>query len=414
MNLALFLFLGAGAVTVVYMRGARSRTFRKIALVAAGLTFAGSFFVTTVPLFPSVLRSDLPPLEIGVVAALCGSFFFTLLGRGLAAKSETICSLLLMAAGLYAILAPSREQFLVALLLLWLLAGALLRMRGFERREPALRALVLAAGTSLGFGLAALVWPDVPWLLGVALVCLLGAFPAHFWMPQLLPEAPFLLAALAPIVLTRVAALAYVHFCPGPNGLFAVFGLIGVLWCACASFAADNLRERLGYFVGAQSCLALWALGRGEPNVAVFFLLVTIPPTVLWGVGASILFDRLKYLSIDRLRGVGVQLPRMNMLLIAAAVGIAFFPGSSSFAGLASLLEKATIGLEPYLVGAAALLLFLSAGSAYVRICFGEVAEDLRRSGDLNSRELAAVIPVGLCVVVGLWPGIGALLRALF
>jgi NADH:ubiquinone oxidoreductase subunit 4 (subunit M) len=147
--------------------------------------------------------------------------------------------------------------------------------------------------------------------------------------------------------------------------------------------------------------------------VAVLVLLLTLPPTVLWGVGSSILYDRLKYLNLDRLHGIGTQLPRMNLLFVAGAAGIAFFPGSSAFPGLVLLVEEVGPEAQTWGVAAAAVLLFLSAGQVYMQLAFGETPEDLRRAGDLNSRELAAVIPLGLCVAAGLWPGLHSILRTL-
>jgi NADH:ubiquinone oxidoreductase subunit 4 (subunit M) len=419
-NLVLILLPIAGAGVIGALSAARNQVIRKTAVVTAGLIFAASFFTTKLPLLTVVLRSELTTLEIAVVAGLSGSFFFVMLARGLAAKNETVCALLLVASGLFGILATTLLYAMVAILPLWLLAGTLIRLRGQDGRGNALRALTVAAALCLGFGILALILDHPPlrglslWLRGLSLLCLLGAFPFHFWLPRLLPDAPFLLATLAPVVLTRFAALTYARFCPAVSiPTLSVLGLCGIFWCGFASLAADNLREKLGYFVGVQSALAMWAIGNGSPQVALLFLLLTLPATVLWGVGASILYDRLKYLDVDRLHGIGTQLPRMNLLLATAAAGVAFFPGSLSFPGLAILLEKVSPTAGAVAVGAASVLVFLSAGHVYVQIAFGESAEDLRRAGDLNRRELAAVIPVGLCVAAGLWPGLTGVLRSL-
>jgi hypothetical protein len=392
---------------------ARNRLIRKTAVVTAALIFAASFFATKLPVLSVLLRSELESLEIAVVAGLSGTFFFVMLARGLAAKNETVCALLLLASAIFGILAETLLYALFAVLPLWLLSGSLIRLRWQHGRGSPLRALTVAAAVCLTLGILALIL-DHPRLRGLSLLCLLGAFPFHFWLPRLLPEAPFLLATLAPVVLTRYAVLTYVRFCPAvPIPSLSVLGLCGIFWCGFASLAADNLREKLGYFVGVQSALATWAIGNGAPEVALLFLLLTLPATVLWGVGASILYDRLKYLDVDRLHGIGTQLPRMNLLLATAAAGVALFPGSLSFPGLAILLEKVSPTAGAWAVGAASVLLFLSAGHVYVQIAFGEAPEDLRRAGDLNRRELAAVIPMGICVSAGLWPGLADVLRSL-
>ncbi len=413
MNCVLILLPIAAAGVIGAVSAAHNRAIRRIAVATAALIFAASFFSTRQPLLGALLRPQLTTLEIALVAALSGSFFFVMLARGLAAKSETVCALLMVAAGLFGVFAVSSFYAVVAVLLLWVLAGTLIRVRGQEGTGRALRSLSLAAGVSLGLGIPALLF-DLPWLLGLSLLCLLGAFPLHFWLPRLLPDAPFLLATLAPVVLTRFAVLTYARFCPcEPVPLLSVLGICGIFWCGFASLGAKNLREKLGYFVGVQAALSLWAIGNGAPHVALLFLILTLPATVLWGVGASILYDRLKYLDVDRLHGIGTQLPRVNILFATAAVGIAFFPGSLGFPGLVLLLEEVRSTGGAWGVGVAAILLFLSAGHVYVEVAFGETPDDLRRAGDLNRRELAAVIPVGLCVAAGLWPGLHVVLRSL-
>jgi len=320
-----------------------------------------------------------------------------------------------MASTLFGVFAKTRFYAVVAALCLWALLGALIRLRGLEDRSRALRALGIAAALSLSFGAVGVVWERPAWIFEISLVALMGAFPLHFWLPNLVPYSPFLGATLAPILLGRFAAIACLNLCPvEPNAAFAVLGLAGALWCGCASFATDNLREKLGYFASAHGSLCLWAIGKGAPELAVLLMLVTLPGIVLWGLAASILYDRLKYLDLDRLRGLGAQLPRMNLLYIGAALGVAFFPGTSAFPGLVFLIERAPRGgWEVWGIGAAFLLLFLSAGATYVRMAFGETAEDVRRTGDLNVRELAAVIPLGLCVAAGLAPGLVDVQRSL-
>jgi NADH:ubiquinone oxidoreductase subunit 4 (subunit M) len=413
-NVVLILLPLAGTTAVALIKAANNRAIRRTAVVAAAATFGASIFAGTAPAVPGLLRAGLSPLETSLVITLCGCFFLVVVARGLAARSETICSLLLLSAFLLGIFAANRVVLVIALALLWLLVGTLLKLRGLEGRERALGSFAVAAGVSLAFGFGA-VLSHRPVLLQIALVCLLGAFPAHFWLPRMLPRSPFLLATLAPVLLTRLSVAAYVRFLPvEPNDLLAAFGLIGAVWCGTASLAGENLREKLGYFVGVQASFSLWAIGKGAPDAALLLILVTTPPTVLWGLGTSILFDRLKCLEADRLQGIGVQLGRLNLLLIFAALGIALFPGTVGFPGAVFLLEQVTSATEVWCLGAAVVLLLLSSGHAYVRVAFGETSDELRRSGDLNARELAAGVPLGLCVAAGLWPGLAGALRAIF
>ncbi len=421
MTTAIVVLLAGTGLGIMFVSGRHVRAIRVVALVATGVAFAA----TLVPLaarqwVPAALRSDLPSRDAWLFAALAGSFFVTFLARGLAAKAESIASLFLMAAGLFAVVAPNVESFYAALLALWVSGGVLLRLRGIEGKAIAFRAFGTAAVLSLGLGLAALllkrhgVLASVsPSLLGFSLLCVLCAFPLHFWMPVALPSAPFLLATLVPVVFARVGIAGFVHFARVDTvaGLLCALGLVGTCWCACATFAADNLREKVTYLLCAQSSLCAWAVGKGLAREAEVLLLAATPAAVLLGIGVSILYDRLKYLDCTRLCGIAAHLPRMHCLLAVAMLGVVFLPGSASFLGLWLLLPYAITAWEMALLACALLVLFFAGGHTYMRVCFGEGGDDLRRAGDLNTRELAAVIPLAALVLAGLWPGLSKVLR---
>ena len=84
-----------------------------------------------------------------------------------------------------------------------------------------------------------------------------------------------------------------------------------------------------------------------------------------------------------------------------------------SFSGVIVLCEGATTAWEVWSIAAAMVLVFFSGAGAYIRICYGEISEDMRRAGDLNMRELTALIPLALCALAGLWPGVTNALRTL-
>ena len=195
--------------------------------------------------------------------------------------------------------------------------------------------------------------------------------------------------------------------------VLAYGGLAGMIWCALAACAANNLREKTAYLLGVHSAVSFWLVGRGCGDAALFFLVTTTPPAVLLGIGVSVLNDRLKFLDMDRLHGIGTQLPRIRLLLIFGMLGIAFFPGSSSFSGFVVVLEQAGPGAELWIAVGACVLAFLAGGQAFVSICFGDPPEEVRRAGDLNRRELWGVVPLEILSAAGLWPGLTQYLRTL-
>ncbi|HAK96602.1 MAG TPA: hypothetical protein DCM87_16825 [Planctomycetes bacterium] len=421
MSTAIAIVLAAAGLGAMFLPGRRVRAIRAVALAASGAAFAAG-------LLGAAAREWVPgaaalaPREAWMLAVLAGSFFLTFVARGLAAKAESVATLFLMAAGIFAMAAPSLESFFAAVVVLWVSAGVLTQLRGIEGKAAAFRAFGAAAVLSLALGLAALLMARHPALATVsqslrcfAFLCLLCAFPLHFWLPAALPGAPFLLAALVPVLFVRVGAAGFAHYAmvEPAAGVLRVLGLIGICWCACAALAAGNLREKAAYLLCAQSSLCAWALGKGLSHEVELLLLATTPAAVLLGIGPSILYDRLKYLDCGRLSGIAGHLPRMHFLLVVATLGMLFLPGSASFMGLWLVLPYAKAAWEMWLLAGGLLVLLVAGGHTYMTVCFGEGNDDLRRAGDLNPRELSAVIPLAACVLAGLWPGLAQVLRDL-
>jgi formate hydrogenlyase subunit 3/multisubunit Na+/H+ antiporter MnhD subunit len=423
MNSAIAILLVCAGFGITFVPGRRVRAIRTVALSAAGLAFAVGVVGAAAPAWvPAWARADLASRDAWLLAVLTGSYFLTFVARGLAAKAETVASFFMMAAGVFAVAAPTLESFFVAVLALWVSGGVLLQLRGIEGKAMAFRAFGAAAVLSLALGLAAILLARhaklasvSPSLLSFSLLCLLGAFPLHFWLPVALPSAPFLLATLVPVVFARVGAAGFVHFARIDTvaPVLCVLGLVGTCWCACAAFAADNLREKVTYLLCAQSSVCAWALGKGLAREVEVLLLVTAPAAVLLGIGVSILYDRFKYLDVHRLSGVAGHLPRMHFLLVVGTLGLVFLPGSASFLGLWLLLPHAQAAWEMWLLAAALLMLLGAGGHAYMCVSFGDGNDDLRRAGDLNLREMTAVIPLAACVLAGLWPGFAKVLKGL-
>ena len=415
MNLVLILLPLLGVSIIGLIDSVDTRRIRRVTLCVTGAVFASSFFADRFPLFPQSFHLPSGSLELAYFVLPAGAFFLTVVARGLAGKGESLVSLLLLTFYLGGISAAGRPFALAMAAGLLVSAGTLLRIRGQEKRAHALRGLVAAGALFLGLGVAGIAKPDSPWIFQAAFLCLLGVFPFQFWLPRVLGESPFLFGSVGAVLVTRFAIVIYLRFAPErPEPLIAVLALLGIVWCGFAAFGADDLRERLGYMSQVHTALAVWAASHGAREAALMLLLLTTAPAVLWGLASSVLFDRLKYLSLERITGLGPQLPRLTLVFLLAAAGMAFFPGSCAFSGFSVLLESARAAPRAWLVcTVAAFTLLLAAGQAYVAIAFGEGGEDVRRSGDLNRRELLGAVPLAVCVAAGLWPGFGAFLVSL-
>ena len=406
-----------GTAAVMRLPARDVRTARLAACWTSGIAWAVSVAAIWVPweFAPALVGFAGDTAGAALAAAVMGAFFFALLARGLAARAETLSTLILMAVVALGLSTPRLEIFLPVVLAIWALVGMIVRVRGLDAKRYAVRALVVAAAVSIGCLVPAAFLPDsgVKHTLTTAgLMCLLGVFPFHFWMPEVLPSAPFLAATLIPVAWPRLAMAALVRdgAAYGAGGAVSFLGLGGALWCALAGLAARDLRRKVGYAAGVHAALCAWAIGGGHAAEARTFLLAAVPAMALLGIVVSILYDRLKVFEIDRVRGIATHLPRLHAVLVVAMAGVACVPGASTFPALTVLLEQARAPWECGVLAAALLALFLSIGHAYVSICLGE--DDGLRAGDLNSRELAALVPLAVFVLTGLWPGLAAFLQA--
>jgi len=408
-----------GVAAVLPLPAGRIHAVRIVTLAALAAAVLATPFAASGPqVGKDFLLQEPEALTIALATALTCAFLLVVTARGLAGKGEMTWTLLLLGALQLGCFTSARVIVVAVTPLIFLATSMVLQLRAQEGRDRAVRILSSVGAIATLLGIASLAFPEgstlrsTLWFLYCVVV--LGGFPFHFWLPRVLSGSPFLGAALGCVVFGRFAALVLLHFPPAGIGtLPVVFGLAGMLWCSFAAVAAEDLRERIGYFAGIQAGFALYAFGCGVPRLGVLYLLATLPPILMWALAACIVFDRIKFLTLRRLHGLATQLPRLNLALIVGGFGLSVLPGTVGFPGLCLLLEriKGTPALWVALTAVAAT--FLVCGSTYVRIAFGEVAEELRRAGDLNARELVSMILLGLLTLSGLVPVAAALLRKL-
>ncbi len=401
------------------------KPIRRIVLTAALLAavLCCVLLVFEMPGTPVVLFGGAGSREAALAAMICACFFLVLFARGTASKREMVNACFFMASGMAALFAHTFVYYLVAVVLLFFFAAVLVKVKRVRNRASVLRVFFAVAFTAGGSGIAAVVVARSgmaslqgisPYLIAFLCLCLFSSFPLHFWLPRLLPETPFLVTVMLPLLFPRVGLVGYLHFAGAAgalsqvNELFVIFGIAGALWCSIASFASHDSAEKFGYIAGAHSAVVVWALGKGFEAEAFYLFFITAPAFVLFGVGISVLFSRLKTFRILWLSGMGMLLTRFTVLFAVSIPGLAFFPGFSSFYPLVLLMGRKPAVWEVWCIAAAVLVLFLSIGSVFVRLCFEDIRRGSQGVGDLNKRELWAAVPSAVWICAGLWPGFAA------
>jgi NADH-quinone oxidoreductase subunit M len=262
--------------------------------------------------------------------------------------------------------------------------------------------------------------------LGSALI--LGAPPFHGWLTAVVTRSPTPLAlfvggavpALGAYLLLRVGFAAIPDGSAWAAGGVGLFGLLGALHVAFASLSSDDLKRLAIRAASAHSGLVLLALG----SLTAMGVQGAVLSLVARGLGiggmlviAAVIEERVHTTKLDRLGGVGGQLPVFGMLAAGVFVAVAAGAGTLSFLGFFGTLggvlpSYRVLGIVTPLIGA---LLAVALARAYSRVFLGSFPDHWPKSRFLEphagklplleERELGVLVAVfGLLVVLGFWP----------
>jgi NAD(P)H-quinone oxidoreductase subunit 4 len=176
----------------------------------------------------------------------------------------------------------------------------------------------------------------------------LPIFPFHTWLPDAHGEAPApgsmilagVLLKMGGYALIRLNAQmlpdAHIYFAPA----LAILGVVNIIYGALVAFSQDNLKRRLAYssishmgfvLIGIASFTALGINGailqmisHGLIAAALFFL-------------AGVTYDRTHTLAMDKMGGIGKQMPKTFALFTAGSMASLALPGMSGFVGELSI-----------------------------------------------------------------------------
>jgi NADH-quinone oxidoreductase subunit M len=243
------------------------------------------------------------------------------------------------------------------------------------------------------------------------------AFPVHGWLPLAYVEAPTpvsmvfsaVLAKMGAYGLLRLSALLPVGaeaFVP----ILLLIGLVNIVYGALLAFRDPDLKRMVAY--GSMSHMGFVLIGVASLNAAG--LTGATMQMCTHGLTSSALFllvGALEQRTLSRdvrdYGGLAAVVPRFAVLTSVALLGSMGLPG---LAGFISELHTLIGAFERYryLAGIASIGIVITALyslRAISKLFFGPMNPRLRHLRDLDGRELAAALPLGLLIVLlGLAP----------
>jgi NADH-quinone oxidoreductase subunit M len=253
--------------------------------------------------------------------------------------------------------------------------------------------------------------------------------PLHTWLPLAHVEAPTAGSVLLAGVLLKIGAYGFLRLCLPltPDASLAVgvpligtLAVIGIIYGALCAFAQDDIKKLVAY--SSVSHLGFCMLGMFSLNITGLSgsLLQMVNHGLSTGglfLLVGMLYERYHTRKMSDYGGMGARLGLMSCFFIFICLTSIGLPGLNGFVGEVLVL----FGMFAYggtnVSGVALAVLAASGivlGALYLltmvrRVFFGPVREPAHDGhepvGDLNARELWALVPIAvLCVILGVYP----------
>lgn len=247
--------------------------------------------------------------------------------------------------------------------------------------------------------------------------------PVHTWLPLAHVEAPTAGSVLLAGVLLKIGSYGFLRLCLPltPDASLAIgvpligtLAVVGIIYGAACSLAQDDIKRLIAY--SSVSHMGFCMLGMFALNAAG--LAGSLLQMINHGLSTGALFllvgmmyERYHTRMIADYGGLAAKLKLLAVFMVFISLSSVGLPGLNGFVsealcfmGMYARREiLAVLGAAGIVLGAWYLLTML------LRVFFGPLREPEHDGhgpiGDLNGRELAALIPIAiLCVVLGVYP----------
>jgi len=243
-------------------------------------------------------------------------------------------------------------------------------------------------------------------------------FPFHTWLPDAHVEAPTAVSVILAGVLLKMGTYGLLRISypilPDQATNFmvpmAVLGAINILYGAFCAMAQTDMKKLVAY--SSVSHMGYVLLGMSSMTVAgmngaVFQMFNHGTITAMLFLCVGVIYDRAHHREINGFGGLGLQLPVYTSVFSFALFAALGLPGLSGFVSEAMVFMGAfpvhrtitmisTLGI---VIGAAYVLWMLQ------RVFLGPKNDKYDELPDINARELATLVPIGLIVLLlGVYP----------
>ena len=284
--------------------------------------------------------------------------------------------------------------------------------------------VVLRTGTFEVLGQTYSFGPLESWLFAgfaIAFLVKTPSFPFHAWMPPTYTNAPPPLVAMVSGIQSKAGLFGFLVFAlplfPNAAKIWApvllVLAVISIVYGAFAALGQRDMKTLVAYSSLSHLGLVVLAL------FAFDFTSVTgsIVMIVSHGLISAALFLMLGFIEervgsreVGAFGGLAAHAPRLQALMLVAAMAALGLPGLSGFAGEFLILIGAWQTQPVY---TAITLIAIVIASAYVLKLFQaalhgpESVPGGRQYGDLRAREIWLVAPLLAGIfLLGVWPGL--------
>jgi NADH-quinone oxidoreductase subunit M len=247
----------------------------------------------------------------------------------------------------------------------------------------------------------------------VAFAIKVPLFPLHTWLPDAHVEAPSAGSVMLASVMLKMGTYGLVRFCLPMFGGAAreyawwivTLAIIGIIYGALVAMVQPNMKKLVAY--SSVSHLGFVVLGvfsftQQGLDGAVYQMINHGISTGALFMLVGFLHERRHSLEIADYGGIATPAPRLATVFLITTLASIGLPMLNNFVGEFLVLQGAALVNFRWAVWAA-LGVILSACDMlwlYQRAFLGETPEEVRHHvGDLNRREMAAVVPLLLLMV---------------
>jgi len=323
-----------------------------------------------------------------------------------------------------------RREYAALKFFIYTLAGSVLMLVGI---------LAIYFQSGLGtFDMTVLAQHKYPaaWQWWVFLLLYLGfavkvpVFPFHTWLPDAHVEAPTAISVLLAGVLLKMGTYAFFRIALPtlPDAarawapIFAVLGLINIVYGALVAMAQQDLKKMVAYssinHMGYVMLGLAAAMAAGPGNAAAAKLAITGAAYQMFAHGLSsgmlflmvgVVYDRTHTRDMGKLSGLYLTFPVWATFMAFGSFASLGLPGLSGFVAEFFVLLGSFPIYRTFVIIATSGLVFTAAFYLMMmrRVLMGQKRPEYDRMPDANPRELTTLIPLTVMIIIfGVAPSI--------